>query len=95
MIKVVAKHVVREECIEAFLEAGKEVVAASVNDAGNIYYTMNKSLDDPKVFTILEAWESMPLLQAHMETEHFKRLVPVMGEMLEGEGSIEVYEELF
>ena len=96
MIKVVAKHVVREECIEKFLALGKEVVEASAKDAGNIYYTMNKHTEDPKVYTILEAWEDMPSLQAHMETEHFKRIVPQMGELLEADGGgLDLYEELF
>ena len=95
MIKVVAKHIVREECIEDFLAAGKEVVAGSVKDAGNIYYTMNRGLDSPKLFTILEAWEDMESLQAHMQNEHLKRLVPPMNEMLECEASLDLYEELF
>ncbi len=95
MIKVVAEHIVEESRVDEFLEAGKKMVAASVKDPGNVYYTMNKSLDVPNKYTILECWENNDVLQAHMNTPHFKELCPLMGTMLAEDAKLSIYEELY
>ena len=80
MIKVVARTLVREECIEAYQALAKEIVAASQNDRGVITYTMNQSTGDKRLHAMIEAWEDMESLQAHMASEHFRRIVPQMAQ---------------
>ena len=94
MIKVVAKHVVDVAKIDEFVEMGRKVVAASQQDAGNVYYTLNRDVKNPSVYTILEAWESMEVLEAHMQTEHFKTYVPLMSALLAEEPVLDIYEEV-
>ena len=77
-----------------FVEMGRKVVAASQQDAGNVYYTLNRDVKNPNVYTILEAWESMELLEAHMQTEHFTIYVPLMSAMLVEEPVLDIYEEV-
>lgn len=94
MVKVVASHVVRESQIDEFVETGKQMIEVSQKDAGNVHYTLNRSVQRPNVFVILEIWESQDALAAHMETSHFKKYAPLMGSMLVEEPVIEVYEEI-
>ncbi|WP_165044889.1 putative quinol monooxygenase [Adlercreutzia sp. ZJ138] len=94
MVKVVASHVVRESQIDEFVETGKQMIQISQNDAGNVHYTLNRNVQNPNVFVILEMWESQEALAAHMETSHFKKYAPLMGSMLEEEPAIEIYEEV-
>lgn len=83
MLKVVARQKVREGMAERFQELGRELVAASKNDEGNIDYSLNRSVTDPSVFCFLEVWESKEALEAHMAAEHFQRIVPQIGELTE------------
>ncbi|NHM16587.1 hypothetical protein GMI69_07950 [Eggerthellaceae bacterium zg-887] len=94
MIKVVANHIVLESRIDEFLEAGKQMIEASSNDAGNVHYTLNKNVQRGNEFAIIEMWESQEALAAHMESDHFKKYAPLMGSMLTEEPTIDVYEEI-
>ena len=94
MIKVVAKHTVDENRIDEFLAMSKELIELSQKDAGNIFYTLNRNIQQPNAFAIIEAWESMDALKAHMEAEHFQRLVPQMAPLYIDGAPIEIYEEV-
>lgn len=94
MIKVVAKQIVKEDRIEEFVELAKQLVAASVQDPGNVYYTLNRDVKEPTVFAILEAWEDEASLRNHMETETFKKFVPMMGEFLADKAPLDLYVEI-
>ncbi len=94
MIKVVAKVTVKEGMTDAFLAAAKPLVTASQKDDGNIFYTLNVSVDNPRVFAIMECWENKEVLEKHMQTEHFKTATGSIGEAAEGEMSIELFTEV-
>lgn len=94
MIKVVAKVMIKEGMVDEFVEAAKTLVAASQKEEGNIYYTLNVSVDNPRAFAILECWESMEILGTHMKTEHFQAASAVMGKVAEGEMAIELFTEV-
>ncbi len=95
MIKVVARTLVREECIEAYHALAREIVEKTKQlDRGNVFYTMNQSVEDKRLHAMIEAWESMEALQAHMASEHFKRIVPQMAEYAEEKYPPELYTEV-
>lgn len=94
MIKVVARTLVREECIEAYQTLAREIVAASQNDRGVITYTMNQCTGDKRIHAMIEAWEDMESLQAHMASEHFRRIVPQMAQYAEEGYPPEIYTEI-
>ena len=94
MIKVVAKSLVREECVDAYVALAKELAAKTAqNDAGMVYYTLNQSVENPRLFAMLECWESMEALQAHMASEHFTTTVPKLGPIVEQGYPIELFVE--
>ena len=94
MLIVVAKSLVKEECVEAYCKIAKELVARSQSDTGRVYYTLNVSAENPRLFAMLECWESQEALQAHMASEHFKTMVPQLGPMVEESYPLELYVEI-
>lgn len=75
---------------DAAEKAGKELVAASINDKGCIGYDMLASATRPGEYMIIETWQDAPSLEAHMNAPHFTTLVPKLQEF--GEMRIEQFE---
>lgn len=94
MIRVVAVNTVREECLEAFLQAIPELVALTRRESGCMEYGLNSNMDHPERLTFIERWKSMEYLQAHMASEHFRRIIPILGKCCIGEMDVNIYTEL-
>ena len=94
MIRIICKMNVREECAEAFLKAAAPLVAASRAEEGNIFYTLNRSKEDPCAFAFMECWKDQAAIDAHNATEHFTKTVPELGEMCTSSGPVELYDDV-
>jgi len=94
MIKVVARTLVREECIDPYHALAKELVASTQKESGNISYTLNQSFEDKRLHAMIEVWESKEALDAHLASEHFKRIVPQMAQYAEEKYPLELYSEV-
>ena len=94
MLKVVAKLLVKETCVEDYLALAGKMVEQAKNDAGMVYYTVNRSNENPRLFAVLECWENSEALQAHLETEQFKAMAPLIGPMIEQSFPAEFYTEI-
>ena len=93
MIKIVARTVVKEGMVEAYLETVKDLVQASAAEEGNITYTLNQDISNPRAFAMLEIWKDQDAIDKHNASEHFRTLVPKLGVMAE-EKSIALYQEV-
>lgn len=60
---------------------GTELVELSRRDKGCIAYDLFESTTVDNHMMICETWASEEDLKAHMESEHFKRLVPKLKEI--------------
>ncbi len=60
------------------IEMATELVELSLHDKGCVAYDVFASLTTDNHLMICETWRSREELDAHMHTEHFKRLVPEM-----------------
>lgn len=69
-----------EENARKFKEAATELVAFSLRDKGCISYDLYQSKTNDDRYMIIETWETEEALKAHSESEHFRRLVPIMKE---------------
>ena len=94
MIKIVAKNYVKPECSEAFRETAKELIEKSCAEEGNIFYTLNVSKNDPNTLVFIENWKDQEAINFHNKTDHFTSIVPKLAEMCDGEGSVELYDEI-
>ena len=93
MIKIVAKMLVKEGEVEHFKEIAKELVQKSSAEEGNISYTLNASISDPRVLTFIEFWKDQAAIEAHNASEHFRRIVPLTQALCE-DASVDLYTEL-
>ena len=94
MIKIIAKKHVRPGMVESFISTAGELVEKSRAEAGNVYYTLNRSLREENTLVYVECWRDREAIAAHNEYEHFKRLVPILNAMCVDAVLPELYEEL-
>lgn len=94
-IRVVAREKLisgkRDEVIEKFLT---EMVETTRKEKGCIFYEYHVDVDDPDAYAMIESWETMEDLQAHLESEHFQRIIPQVGEYLSEKTRLEIYEHI-
>ena len=83
MIKVIAKNFLKAEHIAEAAPLFREMIAATVVEDGCIEYSLFIDTKNPTAHVFVEAWESQAALDAHMQTEHFTRLIPQIGAMCE------------
>ena len=94
MIKVVAKHFVKEDKVDEFLELGKKLVEATVKEQGCIKYELFQDVKDPKILTMIEEWENNDVLSKHMNSEHFTEIVPILSSFMEKPAEMNLYKKL-
>ncbi|MBP3775016.1 MAG: antibiotic biosynthesis monooxygenase [Bacteroidaceae bacterium] len=68
---------------DAVIALGKELVAGSQQDEGNISYDLFLSTTDSTRMLIFETWADQPSLDKHSAAEHFTRIVPQLKEKSE------------
>lgn len=66
---------------QKLIEAATELVELSLHDKGCVAYDVFASLTVDNHVMICETWRSHEDLEAHMHTEHFRRLVPQMQDL--------------
>lgn len=62
-------------------DAAIELVELSLHDKGCVAYDFFSSITRDNVMMICETWRTREDLEAHMASEHFKRLVPRLQEL--------------
>jgi quinol monooxygenase YgiN len=53
----------------------EEITPPSREEPGNLFYQAQRSVDDPRLFYLYEQYADEAAYQAHMDSEHFTRLV--------------------
>ena len=94
MIKIVAKSLVSEGKEEHYKAIAEELVRKSAAEEGNIFYTLNVSKNNPRLFAIMECWKDQDAIDFHNATPHFTELVPKLGELCDEKMEVEIYQEI-
>ena len=93
MVKVVAKQLIKADQVEAFKEIALELVAMTRSyDVGCLDYTLLQDMQNEKVYTFIEEWETMEALKLHMEARHFKNLFPKLEPFYEKPIEVSLYK---
>ena len=58
------------------IDAATELVELSLHDKGCVAYDLFSSETRDDVLMICETWADRAALEAHMQSEHYKRIVP-------------------
>ena len=75
----------REQDLQDALHA---LIAPTTQEAGYVNYDLHRGVEDPAVFCFYENWESGAHLDAHLQTPHLRHFVEIMGDLLDGELTI-------
>lgn len=95
MIKVVAKHVIKDDKTNDFIAALKPLMEeTNQNHRGCISYELFQDMDNPSIMTIIEEWENQSCLEEHMGTEIFKETIGSSKVYLEGPVVINKYKKV-
>lgn len=79
MIKLVAKGYFYEDKIGEAINLYKELVEESRKEQGCIAYNLFQEKNDKTILTVFEEWENEDSIEKHKNSEHFKRLVPIIS----------------
>lgn len=81
MIKVVAKKHVNDGKFQEVINLYEELVQASRKEEGCIKYELYQDVTDASVVAVIEEWADKNALDKHMNSEHFTRIVPMIGKL--------------
>ena len=93
MIKIIAKNPVSSENKAKFIETAKELIEKSRKESGCISYNLFESVDG-KYLTFIEEWKNEKAIEEHNNSDHFKSIVPKLGELTSGEMDVVLYKEV-
>ena len=93
-ISVVAKDHIVAEHKEKVIEILKEMVMLTRKENGCVSYALHEVPDDPGMLVFVETWESKEALEAHMNSEHFTRIMPSLQEYKTAPPDIEIFNVL-
>jgi len=79
MLKVIAQDFIKPDAVDIVLPLYRELVAATRAEPLCIAYDLFEDRKDPGHFIFIEEWPDQAALDAHCQTEHFTRLVPLIN----------------
>ena len=75
---------------KAMLDAAKPCIAATVKETGCKRYELHQDLETPTKFVLIERWDSVKDLEAHMDAAHTKTLLAKVAKIAAGPPKIEI-----
>lgn len=94
MVKVVAKNFIQQDKINEAIELYRELVEKTRKEQGCIKYELYHDTQNPTILTMVEEWENRDFLEKHFKTEHFTRIVPMIGKFLAGDKEVNIYNKI-
>ena len=92
MILVLAKAIPKdEEACEKIVEFAQDLIENTKKEEGNIDYNLFSDTADGSLMFV-EKWESIEILGAHMQTEHFLKFGANIQDLVAGELGINVFD---
>jgi quinol monooxygenase YgiN len=82
---------VKEGQEKAFEDAFKPAVAATRKEKGCIVYDLNRDLSERSKYYVYERWQSLAALEHHMQTEHIKKLLDTVRDLLAGPPDAKIF----
>ena len=94
MVTIVAKCTVKPGMGEDYKKAAQPLIQASQSEPGCIAYDLYQDIKNPDIFTFIEHWQDDAAVAFHNNTEHFKTIVPQLGQFREGPSEVNLYKKL-
>lgn len=65
------------------------MIIVAVSD---ISYELFQDINNNNIFSFIEEWENKDVLDKHMNSEHFQKIVPKLRQFQETDSEVNVYE---
>ncbi|HET9257342.1 MAG TPA: putative quinol monooxygenase [Pseudonocardiaceae bacterium] len=78
MIFIVVKWAIRPECSDQWLTLVDEFTRGTRAEPGNLFFEWSRSVEDPNVFVLVEAFADAAAGAAHVQSGHFKAAMTVL-----------------
>jgi quinol monooxygenase YgiN len=82
MIFIVTKNRVRRKYADDWVSLVGEFTTATRAEPGNIAFDWYRSVDDPNVYVLVEAFRDRAAGEAHVSSQHFKNATVQLSELL-------------
>jgi quinol monooxygenase YgiN len=82
MILIVVKNPVRPEYADEWVSLMEEFTTATRAEPGNVCFDWYRSVEDPNVYVLVEAFRDSAAGEAHVNSEHFKAAIVRLGQLL-------------
>lgn len=82
MLKLIAEDFIHIDKVEIVLPLYKELIEKTRAESGCISYELHQDLRHLGHFIFIEEWLDRAALDAHVESEHFQRLVPQIDQYI-------------
>jgi quinol monooxygenase YgiN len=82
MILIVAKNPVRPEYADNWPSLMDEFTRATRAEPGNVCFDWYRSVDEPNVYVLVEAFEDGAAGEAHVNSDHFKTAMERLSQFL-------------
>lgn len=93
MIFVVSKSVLKEGKAQEYKQLTARLIEETRKEKGCLSYDLCEDMSDPDILTFIESWESKEALDVHMNSAHFKEIVPMLKEFRKS-SELNVYKEV-
>lgn len=87
MLKVIAQDFIAPDKIDEVAPLYRELIEKTRQEPHCISYELCVNEKDPGHFIFIEEWPDRAALDAHCQTEHFQRLVPLINKHQVREGT--------
>jgi quinol monooxygenase YgiN len=82
MIFIVTKNRVRRKYADDWVSLVGDFTTATRAEPGNIAFDWYRSVDDPNVYVLVEAFRDSAAGEAHVSSQHFKNATVQLSELL-------------
>jgi len=93
-MRLIVKRMIKEGKVNDAIRLYEEMVELTRMEEGCICYDLFQDEENPRILAVFEEWSSDEALAKHQETEHFKRIVPMIGEITEKRLEMGSYNKL-
>ena len=93
-MRIIAKKLIREGELEKAIMLYEELVSLSRLEEGCVFYDLFQDDANPRILAVFEEWENEEALIRHQTSLHFKRIVPLLGELTEMKLDMSAYHRV-
>jgi quinol monooxygenase YgiN len=94
MIKIIAVNHIKPENAKTAEGLFREIIAETRKEEGCVEYRVFTDPRNPEIYTFIEEWASQEALDRHIASPHFKRIIPLLGDLSSAPGNMQMLTEL-